>query len=290
MYVFMKKLFFVLLTAVLMVACNSKSSEVVVYDSNESVYSDMAIEEDMEIIQTAQEAPPPPPAEAPLQVEKKIIKTGAIHIEVIDLSKEKSKVDSLTRQFNAYYDNERMQNLNHRTSYELKIRIPVASFEKFIAAIEKGGNKITYKDIDAQDVTEQFIDLETRLDNKRKYMARYQDLLRQAKTVKDILEIQENIRNIEEEVESVMGRLKYLSNQTSFSTLDITLTQKKEFKYTPERRENFFEKLKQSLIGGWYLFVDFIYILVYNWVWIVVISVGVYFWVKIRRKRKNAGK
>lgn len=288
----MKKLIIILTAMVLLMACSSKSDRIKGYESTDAGYNDMAVlEEEIEVIQTAQEAlPPPPPNQSQLSVEKKIIKTGTIHVKVTDLGREKAKIDTLLMKFKAYYDNERLNNNKHESSYDLIVRIPVAHFEKFVAEIEKGGNEITFKEVDAQDVTEQFIDLETRLENKRKYMASYQNLLRQARSVEDILEIQEKIRAIEEEVESTMGRLKYLTNQTSFSTLNLTLTQVKEYKFTPERRDNFFEKLKQSLIGGWYVFVDFIYILVYNWVWIIVISTAVYFWIRIRRKRKNAKK
>ena len=288
----MKKLIIIFTAMVLLMACSSKSDRIKGYESTDAGYNDMAdLEEEIEVIQTAQEAlPPPPPNQSQLSVEKKIIKTGTIHVKVTDLGREKAKIDTLLMKFKAYYDNERLNNNKHESSYDLIVRIPVTHFEKFVAEIEKGGNEITFKEVDAQDVTEQFIDLETRLENKRKYMASYQNLLRQARSVEDILEIQEKIRAIEEEVESTMGRLKYLTNQTSFSTLNLTLTQEKEYKFTPERRDNFFEKLKQSLIGGWYVFVDFIYILVYNWVWIIVISAAVYFWIRFRRKRKNAEK
>ena len=61
-------------------------------------------------------------------------------------------------------------------------------------------------------MTDQFIDLETRLENKRNYLKRYNDLLLKANSIKEILEIEEKIRALEEEIESATGQLKYLSD------------------------------------------------------------------------------
>src|SRR5699024_12383858 len=110
-----------------------------------------------------------------------------------------------------------------------------------------GTGELQYKEIDARDVNDQFIDLETRLENKRSYLKRYKDLLSKAKSVKEILEIEESIRKIEEEVESTVGRLKYLSDQVDYSSLELRIAEEKEFKYKPEKQDSFFERFKQSL-------------------------------------------
>lgn len=222
-------------------------------------------------------------------IERKIIKNGILELEVRDLGTEKRILDTLVRSVRGYYEREELSNTSRRTSFYLKIRIPSAHFEQFIAAIERGGNEITSKSIEAEDVTEEYIDLETRLANKRSYMARYQELLKSARSVQDILEIQERIRKLEEEVESTMGRIKYLSHQVSYSTLYLTMHQPKEFVYQPGQRAKVSEKMKQSVIGGWHEFIDFLYILLYNWVLILFITAGVTFWL-VRRRRRRAGK
>jgi len=220
-------------------------------------------------------------------VKKKIIKDGRLGIKVNDLKKAKAKVDTLVLNVGGYYDKETYSNNDYETAYDLKIRIPSEKLDVFIAKIEKGENDVTYKEIDARDVTEEFIDLETRLTNKHKYLTQYQELLKSAKSIKEILDIQEKIRGLEEEIESTTGRLKYLNDLVNYSTLELNISQKKDFKYTPEHRGNFFEKLKQSLSSGWYGFVDFFFFLLSNWAIVIMICVLVYFWVKHRRKRKN---
>lgn len=268
----MKRIAYLLITTVLLISCNTKSSESLYAAATDYVDStdEIAKEENL-----------------PVNSERKLIKNGSIFIDVKDIKTEKSKIDSLIKKYQAYFDKETTNRYDNSTILTLKIRIPSQNFEKFIVGIEKGGNKITNKEISTEDVTEEFIDLETRLLNKRKFMTKYQELLKSAKSIKEMLEIQEKIRSLEEEIESATGRLKYISNQVSYSTLELRLEQENEFKYTPEKRDSITEKLKQSIIGGWFVFVDFLYILLYNWVFIIFISVGIYVFRKYRKKRKE---
>lgn len=281
----MKKIILYFATAFLFFSCASKSSELSYSGTDASPKYDMAEEETIDTDKKSVET-----EDISKAIEKKIIKNGTLTVEVKDIKTEKQRIDSLVHRFGAYYDKETLNNDYNSTSFNLIIRVPANSFELFISLVEKGNNDVKFKEIDAQDVTETFIDLETRLTNKRKYMERYQDLLKSAKSVKEILEIQEKIRTLEEEIESTTGRLKYLSNQVNLSTLELNITQEKEFKYIPGKRQKASEKLKQSFVGGWFVFVDFLYFLLYNWVFLILIGTGVYFWMKVRRKRKAAKK
>ena len=168
--------------------------------------------------------------------------------------------------------------------------MPAQNFELFISGIESGDGEITNKSISARDVSEEFIDLETRLLNKNSYLKQYREILKKARTIKDILEVQEKIRRIEEEIESTQGRLKYLSDQVSFSTLNLTLTKKKEYKYTPEEKEKFIERLKNDFSKGWSGFVSFLLFIIRIWpFWIICYGIWFLFnrWRKKRKLKKQ---
>lgn len=218
---------------------------------------------------------------------KKIIKDGRLRVKVLELEKAKNWIDTLVINNDGYYSNEEFNNSDNESSFHLKIRIPSNRFEKFIIDIESGKGEIIYKKIDARDVTDQFIDLETRLKNKKNYLIKYSELLEKAKTVKDILEIEDKIRVLEEEIESVEGRLKYLNDLVAYSTLDLYLTKDKDFKFKSAKRAKFTEKLKQSLSKGWFGFVDFILFIIKMWPFWIVLSIILYVWKKIKYKRKN---
>lgn len=218
--------------------------------------------------------------------EKKIIKDGNMSIIVNDIVASKTSLDKLLIKFNAYYESENLYNTDQSISYSLKIRIPYNNFEKLIQAIESGQDEVKNKRIDARDVTEEFIDIESRLENKRAYLIRYKELLAKATQVKDILEIEENIRVLQEEIESVEGRLKYLSNQISLSTLDINLVKEKEFIFKATPKDKFSERLKTSLSNGWHSVVDAVLWLITLWPLMLVLLLILLFIRRFVKRRR----
>ena len=274
----MKQIIITFIITLFVLSCGSKATEEMSYDSaialeTQDVSKSVKTVSD-DIVQTE-------------VVKKKIIKDGRLGIEVKNLKTAKTNIDTLIRSLGGYYDNESLINNDYSTNYNLRIRIPSNNLEILIGKIEKGEGEVSYKEITARDVTEEFIDLETRLTNKQKYLAQYQELLKNAKSIKEILDIQEKIRVLEEEIESTTGRLKYLNDQVNYSTLELNISQPKPYKYSPQYRGSFFEKLKQSVIRGWYGFVDFLLFLLSNWAVLILFSVIIYFWVKYRRKLKT---
>lgn len=222
------------------------------------------------------------------EVRKKIIRDGRMGIKTSDLGAAKARVDTLVRGNGGYYSNESFHNSDYESAWTLNIRIPAAAFDRFIADLESGVGEILFKEIGARDVTDQFIDLETRLANKREYLERYRELVKKATSVKEVLEIEEKIRLLEEEIESVTGRLKYLGDQVDYSTLNLTLTKHKGFKYSPDRPGDFGERLKHSLSKGWYGFVSFMLFLIRLWpFWILAVPV-VWLWRKYRRSHEKS--
>jgi hypothetical protein len=280
----MKHTIGLLLLAVIATACHNSGSKFAA--------SEMAGYEEEGAVLT--KLPPADQSSIPLEdVEKeetdkkKIIKDGRMGIQVSELENTKNRIDSLVKMYTGYYANERFNNTDYESAINLKIRMPSRNFEIFITDIESGEGEIIYKEIDARDVTDQFIDLETRLENKRNYLLRYQALVKKAKSIKDILDIEEKIRILEEEIESTQGRLKYLSDQVSYSTLDLLISKKKTFKYIPAQRDKFTERLKQSLSKGWVGFIDFLLFVIKIWpFWIIAFGLY-YLWKKYKLKRKK---
>ena len=269
------------LVSLLMVSCNQKQSD---NSTNMSM-----VEETVLADQQTQNDSPQSIYDIDKQEvsEKKIIKDGRLGVRVSDLENTKSRIDSLIIGYEGYYANERLNNSDWEVSYDLKIRIPSANFMKFISDVETGGGEILYKEIDARDVTDQFIDLETRLENKRNYLKRYNDLLVKANSIKEILEIEEKIRALEEEIESATGKLNYLNDLVDYSTLDLTISKQRDFKYNPVKRDEFSEKLKQSFSKGWFGFVDFFLFLINIWPFWIIITLIYYLWKKYKMKRKR---
>ncbi len=272
-----------LFTILLFSSCDSRKSE-----------SHMMMDMEEEMIPMTRQAGdasllPFPEPENVENNKKKIIKDGRIVVEVSNLKKAKQQTDSLLKIYDAYYANESYNDGYNELSYELTIRVPSVNFESLIANIEMGNGKLTTKEIEARDVTDQFIDLESRLESKLKYLERYRDLLKSAKTVKDILEIEEKIRGIEEEIESTQGRLKYLSDQVGYSTLRLRLNEEKDIQLRTTKQARFALRFKHAISNGWSGFVDFLIGIIHLWPFAVVIGI-LYPFVQRFRKRRKAKK
>jgi len=195
------------------------------------------------------------------------------------------RIDSIVKLTGAYYADENLVNNEYNSSWSLKIRIPADKFESFIGMIESGTDEVLYKNIEASDVTEEYVDLETRLANKRHYLKRYNDLLQKASTIEDILKIEEKTRVIEEEIESAEGRLRFLANRVAMSTLNLIITKNKAFTFKPSRAIYFFERLKQSVSKGWFGLLDFLLFIIKLWPLILILTGAYYLYRKIRRNK-----
>jgi hypothetical protein len=219
-------------------------------------------------------------------VNKMLIKTGNIDIEVKDVMIAKGIVDKMVTSNNAYYSDENLNKSDYRFDYFLTIRIPSQSFDSFLSNLGSINGTITRQSVSAQDVTSEYLDLEVRMANKTAYLERYREILKKAQKVSEILEVEEKIRVIEEEMESVKGRLKYLNSQVSFSTLMINLYQINDLKMKPE--DSFFTRLWSSIGKGWKAMTEFVLIFVMLWPFLIIgiiVFYIIYRWVRKPAKK-----
>jgi hypothetical protein len=126
-----------------------------------------------------------------------------------------------------------------------------------------------------------------RLENERKLEKRYLELLDRARTVKEILEIEEKLSRVRQEIESKEGRLRYLDNQVNYSTIGIFIYQHKEVRYEPEEREGFAQRLIRSLHMGWLGIIDLLLFLFRLWPLWLILALAWRIIVAIRKRRRH---
>lgn len=214
--------------------------------------------------------------------QKKIIKTGSVSVESRDVAKSKKDLDALVSKHKGFYEEETLSKGNSIASYNLNIRIPVQSYEAFIAELEGGKDNITSKSIQSQDMTGQYYDLDSRLKSKKAYLQRYTELLSKARNVKEILEIEEQIRVIQEEIDATAASLKSLSEQVAYSTLSVYLYQ--EQSNISIGADSFGTKLVDAVRFGWTALETFFIILIRIWPFLLI---GVLGFVVIRKYKKR---
>ncbi|MBL7871551.1 MAG: DUF4349 domain-containing protein [Cyclobacteriaceae bacterium] len=220
-------------------------------------------------------------AEQIVSIERKLIRNGQLEFKTKDIKKAKVEIEKISKELNGYISGENENNYGDRLQYNQTIRVPADQFDNLIKQIEVLADKVENKGINTQDVTEEFIDVEARLKTKKELESRYSEILKQAKTVADILAIESQIADVRSEIESMTGRLNYLKNQVSFSTLNLSYYQ------TIGTDFGFASKLVESLKGGWDNLLTFLIFLINLWPFVIGIVVVVIWWLR-RRKAKRA--
>jgi hypothetical protein len=218
--------------------------------------------------------------------EQKIIKTANLRYEVFNMDSSLQLISETLANFKGLVQNERQYDQGNRKYTSLTLRIPAKSFHPFIDALmnSKDIRKLEDKSISAQDVTEQFVDIESRLATKKQALSRYREILQKAETVKDIMTVEDKIRYLQEEIEAQEARLKYLSHQVDMSEIRINIYQVVPVSYIPEKSEGFGAKFLRSLDSGFEGISWVFFWIVGFWpIWIIILAIILIF----RKKRKT---
>lgn len=149
---------------------------------------------------------------------RKLVYTGDMSLEVQDLNAAESFVVNVTKKAGGYV----ASRSGDIYRVYLVLRIPALVLESGMSEITEAG-KVLSRSMSADDVTDQFFDLEGRLRNKRILEERYRDYLRQAKTIVDMLEVEKRLSETTTEIESLEGSFRDLSKRIEYSTLTVSL-------------------------------------------------------------------
>lgn len=200
-------------------------------------------------------------------MEVKIIKSANARYKVEDVKVVTADIRRIALYYEAYVSDQRFQNDLYQIENRFTVKVPSEHFDVFMDSISTVVTFVEYENISTKDVTEEFVDLESRLKTKLEVKARYEEVLRQkAKTVEDILLTEEKLRVIQEEIESAQGRLKYLTNKVAYSTIQIDLYQTVEYVEEPTSyKKSFLDKSKNGFSFGWSMIEATLLFFIHMW-------------------------
>lgn len=216
---------------------------------------------------------------------KKIIRQGSISIETKNNKITKANLDKLLKASGGYYESENMSNGTSYSNYNLIVRIPSSQFDHFLQSLDNGPDKITERTISAEDISLKYLDIESRLKSKRAYLQRYQQIVSSAKSTKDLLEIEEQIRQLQEDIESNTATLRSWSDQINYSTLAIQIYYAESGNIN--QPNSFFQDAGEALKTGWKLIERFMLNIIIAWPLLIVIIGLLLGWRKYKQKRKT---
>jgi hypothetical protein len=163
----------------------------------------------------AQPADRPPPSgdKTPAGRGPVLIYTATLTMAVFQVERGLKDVEELARELGGF--------LAHRSNDAITVRVPAGRFHETLARLEKLGD-ITHRQLDAQDITQEYLDLEVRLRSARAVRERLEQLLARAARVDDSIAIERELERVTGEIERLQGRLKYLRDRADYSTITVT--------------------------------------------------------------------
>jgi hypothetical protein len=215
-----------------------------------------------------------------LATQRKLIRNAYLSFKTDSLEAQQRKIKFAVKQFGAYIENEEEFVTMDRRSITTLVRVPEANFDLFLEAATQGVDGFDSKSIQVQDVTEEYVDVEARIKTKKELKDRFIGLLSKANSIGEIMEIEHQIGNLQAEIESYEGRLKYLKSNISYSNVSLTYYQEIP---VPMEYDNAFIS---ALSNGWTGLVWFFVGLLTVWPLWVILGILFYLLRLNFRKRK----
>lgn len=151
-------------------------------------------------------------------VERKLVSTGSMDLVVEDLEAAEDSIRESARKLNGYIASVS----SGQDSFSMTIKIPTVDFEDFVESAGELG-EVRSKQINVDDVTDRYYDLEHRIRNKEILVERFRAYLEQAEAIEDILKVEGQLSETVTELESLEGSFRNLSHLVSFSTLYLSV-------------------------------------------------------------------
>jgi len=183
--------------------------------------------------------------------DKKIIKIATINLEVKNYNSFAGLVREKIKNHGGYIAQEEQNQNDYKIENILSIKVPVDQFDNLLAEITPGEEKIIEKKITSEDVTAEMVDTKSRLEAKKQVRLKYLDLLKQAKNMEEILNVQNEINNIQENIEAAAGRIEYLSHAAAYSTINLSYFHILDATAKNSEEISFGDKAWQSFKKGW---------------------------------------
>ncbi|WLR61178.1 DUF4349 domain-containing protein [Guptibacillus hwajinpoensis] len=227
-----------------------------------------------------------------LQQDRKVIFNANLSLTVEGLPKATAKIKDLTRTHKGYVVEESIASEEDSLFGSMTVRIPQPEFDSYLNAVEGLGKGAPQKSISGTDVTENYVDLTSRLKAKEAVQKRLESFLNEATKTEDLLAISNELSRVQEEVEQLKGQLNYLNNQSEYSTVTISLEQQKII--VPSIDKNEFQtlteakKLLMTTVNGLLSFFSTVAVLLIGLSPILapLVLIGLFFLYR-KRKKKN---
>lgn len=163
---------------------------------------------------------PPAPVDA---VKRLVIKTGSMSVVVKDVRIGIQKIAEYAEKNGGFVVSSNISQRGNAPYGTIMIRIPSDKFDAGVSEVKTFG-EVTSEDTRGEDVTAEFVDLDSQIRNLKATEEQFLAIMKQATKIEDILNVQNQLSNIRGQIQVIQGRMNYLQKSADLSSLTITLS------------------------------------------------------------------
>ncbi len=217
----------------------------------------------------------------------KMVKTAECRFQVNDMKKSKEAIIASIKKYSGYIESSNLEFQNPMLEEHMTVRVLKDYFEDLLNDITSQAVYVNYQRVNSDDVSKEFVDLESRLKTKREVQARYEDILRKKTgTLEELLKTEKQIGELQEEIEATVSQINFLSEKVRYSTIKLEIYQIAEQQVAEVKTNSgLWKKFSAAFKSGLNGLIDVLIGLTYLWPFLILGS-GAWYFLWFRRKRK----
>lgn len=157
-------------------------------------------------------------------IERLIIRNANLEIVVRDTESVVDQVNALAEELDGYVIESTVSEYREGKRADLRIRVPAEDLEQALDRIRDMAMEVRRENISGQDVTDEYVDLQSRLRHLQATEERLLTFMEDAEDTEAALEVYDRLQNIQAEIEQVRGRMQYLEQSAAMATITLQVT------------------------------------------------------------------
>lgn len=226
--------------------------------------------------------------------DRKVIQNASLSIVVNKAREAVEQIKSVAKKWNGFVEYANIYETgDNRTAGSITIRVPSKHLDDALREVKETAIKVTHENVNAQDVTKQFVDLEARLRNFKAQEEQYLLILKRAEKISDILSVTQSLSSVRENIERLQTEMNYLSAQIEMASISVKLTAEADVKifgvvWNPMQEiKRALNDLVESLVQFANGVISFIFFIPALALWLLLVWLGGWVIWKVARKLKS---
>lgn len=154
-----------------------------------------------------------------------IIYNGYLDLVVLDSLKTQEEVQGLAEEFGGYVvSSESTRYQQGLLTVNMALRVPAEKFNDVMSRLRKMALEVNRDSVSSENVTQEYVDLQSRLRALEAKAARLEELMEKAEDTEAVLAVYRELSATQQEIEQVKGRMQYLERSAAMATINVTLT------------------------------------------------------------------